>query len=260
MPDHAVTGRVGKPYRPWTAKDAREAVRLRRLGWDYLQIGGALGRTRHAVKAVVVREAPEVVRPRLDPARYRGRLRRLHAAGYSDPEIASRLGLRPRSVTHLRRAMGLPSNKGSARQRARVGRRTRAVVARAGKRTFQQIQAEVWAARAAAAGWPGARTPPEVRVLDLLAGGPRTLAEVVAGSGLRSPCWTNSLLARLRRRGLVARRDRYRAGVRQAARLPSLYELAPGVGRHRPTRDRREDGPLPGVNRVRAPEVRRVGR
>jgi hypothetical protein len=249
---------VGKPYRPWTAKDAREAVRLRRLGWDYLRIGRALGRTRHAVKAVVVREAPEVVRPRLDPAPYRGRLRRLHAAGYSDPEIAGRLGLRPRSVTHLRRAMGLPSTKGSARQRARVGRRTRAVVARAGKRTFQQVQAEVWAARAAAAGWPGARTPPEVRVLDLLAGGPRTLAEVVAGSGLRSPCWTHTLLARLRRRGLLARTARPLG--RGRGTRPALWALAPGVGRHRPTRDRREDGPLPGVNRVRPPEVCRVGR
>jgi hypothetical protein len=247
---------VGERIVPWTAKEVREAVRLRRAGWKFAAVARLLGRGVDATKAAVARHDPPAPRPSL--GRLRGRLLRLHARGYSDPEAARQLGVHPVTVMGWRRVLGLACNRDSPRQRARAARHCRAVTARAGKRTFREVQAEVWAARAAAAGWPDACTPAEVAALDLLCDrGPLPLADLARLRGRRDENSTCRVLVRLRRRGLVVRRDRGRPGHGGGGRAPSLYELAPGVGRHRPTRGP-EDGPLPGVNGVRVPAVRRV--
>jgi hypothetical protein len=226
----------------WTAKELREAIALRRAGWSYRRIGRLLGCAYATVWTALARHAPDLVTPRPTFEALAPKLRGLHGKGYTDTDAARQLGVCRNTAALWRRKLGLGDNRGSDRQRAKWRAHFRRVAHRAGKPHTRAIQAEVLRARCARAGWPDAESPEEMEVLELLCDrGPLTLYQVAEARGCH---WQSAarLLARLCRRGLAAKRDRARRGVAggRGGRMPSLYALAEGVGRHVSTRERSE--------------------
>jgi hypothetical protein len=167
---------------------------------------------------------------------YEAEIRRGHARGESDHEIAARLGLCREAVGYHRRRLGLPSTAGHERQRRKVAAGVRRQCAREGMASLVEIR---WAAHRVEClrrGWPRATSPRQCDLLDLLAAGPRTKRQLQAGLGLAPDGggavrpWVGEMLRCLRGLGLVVSRGRvHRPGGR--GRNQCVYALAPGVAR-----------------------------
>jgi IS30 family transposase len=97
-------------YRLWTAKELRRAEALYRAGRTHKEIARELGRTKVQVARQLYYRG--CVRCRRHWLRdYAGRVRRLHAKGWSDRRIADRLGLCRETVRQWRVRLGLPRVK-----------------------------------------------------------------------------------------------------------------------------------------------------
>lgn len=176
-------------------------------------------------------------RVRVDDA-FRGRLRALHALGYTDPEAAAELGTHRHRIARVRKALGLAPNTYSPRRRLRVAARTAGQVAALGLPSLGALRAEVYRARARVSGWPGDLRFRHLEILDALhARGPMTrrgLAECLGmpWKGSRASLSSNdpegSYLAHLVARGLVVSLGRCVRG-RGRGRSVQLYTLALGA-------------------------------
>ncbi|OWY59511.1 hypothetical protein B7486_74185, partial [cyanobacterium TDX16] len=118
-----------------------------------------------------------------DPAFDSG-LRRLHAVGHTDPEIAGSLGCERHTVSLARRRLGLPSNRGGERHRRNVAARTADQCRAAGVRSLAEVRSLAFARRAAEAGWPADMPPRCCQILDAMeARGPMTRREIAEAIG-----------------------------------------------------------------------------
>ena len=176
-------------------------------------------------------------------ARTIARLRRLHARGWSDTEIAKAIGSERHVVGERRAKLGLPSVLWSGHQRRRVAAKTREQLRKAGVPTLGALRVKVYRDRARAAGWPEDLRPRAVQILSVLwERGPQTrrqLADAIGmpWKGARHSLTSNdpegSYLAHLARRGLVVRLGRHvkRPGAGRGSST-NLYSLPLGIRRN----------------------------
>jgi hypothetical protein len=172
--------------------------------------------------------------------RAESRICRYHALGWSDSEIAAKVGCCREYVGELRRKLGLPSNAYNEHYRARVAAKTREQCRKAGVRNLAALRVQRHAEMAKAAGWPGDLRLRHVQILDLLYDhGAKTRREIAEATGMpwkgsRQSLTSNdpegSYLAHLMVRGFVMCLPRK---VRQGGqgKNVSLYMIPPYVRR-----------------------------
>lgn len=201
--------------RAWTA-DEDDLVRTFYLDTPAHLIGDCLGRSsgqvQHRAGRLGLRKWPHRSGPEL------AAVRRLHARGLNDGQIAAELGWPRRRVTWARgRALGLPVNAAAVLEARRRAVRTQA--GRLGIEPGGKLRAIALAARARRHGWPDGLRWREVQVLDALwERGPMTRAELAGAIGMRTDRTDRlgrlrllagngpggSYVATLLRRGLIA--------------------------------------------------------
>lgn len=217
-----------REYRRWSSEEIALLIRMAKGGWSIRAMAARLHRSEQSVQnAASVHGATRQTRQK---GRHDGWLRNWHGRGWSDGEIARKLGISTECVRGWRRRLGLPANGlGSSRFRHRCKERAQ----REGWGV--QMRREVWAVRAAQAGWPQAKSAYEVRVLDLLVDGPKTRRQLAAAIGLSARgTYLCAQLKTLAHRGLVVIVGRAATRTNPAA----IWALAPGVQRHVGTRER----------------------
>lgn len=211
---------------------AEIAVALRRTVGSVYQQADRLRLTKH---------------PKVDWTRLDCELRRLHALGRSDAEIATELRriagreLDRRTVGGRRVQLGLSHNASSDHRRRRVAEKTKAQCALAGVATLADIRVQSWQDAAARCGWPRDLRPRAVQILNTLyQRGPMTRRQIAEAIGLPWNGSRKSLTSRdtegiylwhLVRRGLVVRLPRLVKGTGKG-RSTHLYTLALGVAPH----------------------------
>lgn len=111
-------------HKPWTRKEESRAAKMRRCGCPCWLVGRVLGRS---TAAVMMRLWELGVRRKRRQGELSRVVRRLHAGGWFDWEIALELGCTESNVSECRQRLGLPGNDRAraARQRERW-RRARA--------------------------------------------------------------------------------------------------------------------------------------
>lgn len=195
--------------RSWTALEVRRACSALAAGRPLEDVARDLGRTPRSVHNACWRQRTRLgqVRPYHRLADYADRVRRLHAAGHSDREIARQLQLWTWTVRLWRKALGLPPQRrrpppGSAADHSRCRSRVAALCL----------------------GWPGYRAF-EARVLrQLYVLQPASNQELRHALGL-SPSACRQALWHLRRLGAIRKAGWRHDGERRQA----LWELCPGV-------------------------------
>lgn len=97
-----------RTYRPWLSLDVDEALRLWREGWTRARIARHLRRTEASVKGLI--QMCGAYRYHKDGfSRHAKTVRRLNAEGWSDHEIARKVGVSVTSVRRWRNKLGLPA-------------------------------------------------------------------------------------------------------------------------------------------------------
>jgi biotin operon repressor len=209
----------------WTSKEL--AFVKEHLGkMSATEIGRRLGKSRNAVHGAISRlrnrmlargEELGKLEKRRRPLRQShpdclDTIRTLHDKGWSDEDVAHKLGVSRQCVRNHRASMGLGSNRGNARHRKKL--------AAAACELYTLSVAN--ALKAEAMGWEG-HNYTEARVLDLLhREGPMTgkaIAEALGLTWRKSSSFTGITLRRLLRAGKLTRTNR-REG---------LYGLADGL-------------------------------
>lgn len=181
--------------RPWTDAE-RDTVRRLYREVGTAEIARRVGRTARSVYQQADKLGLVTPRTRID-GRFLATLRRLHARGWSDAEIASEFVCERHTVSKHRRALGLPSNRGSARYRARVAAKTREQCKAAGVKSLAEVRALAFRERARRAGWPEDLRPRAIQMLDALAVlGPLTRREIADAIGMAWHGSRSSLKAR----------------------------------------------------------------
>jgi hypothetical protein len=203
---------------------------------------GATGYQAHALRLRSINPHQRGSRMLRDSAKLRT-FRRLHAAGWSDAEIAQRLGVDRHAVCDLRHQLGMPSNAYSARRRRRVARQTRMQLRRAGLRSLAELRIKAHREFARRSGWPEDLRFRAVQILNALwERGPMTRMEIAAATGmpwkgakgsLASNDPEGSYLAHLMKRGLVVCVPRC-VGGRGRGRNVSVYTLPMTISRRTP--------------------------
>jgi hypothetical protein len=174
-----------------------------------------------------------------------GRIRELHAKGYSDAEIAQELG-RDRHTIGIRRAvLGLPCNShanASERFRQQVAARTKQQLTKLGTKTLAELRVEKHRKYARYYGWPEDLRPRSVQVLNALREhGPMTRRQIADAIGMpwkgsRKSLVSNdpegSILAHLIARGLVISLGRIKRGKGSGYSV-QVYSLALDVSPQR---------------------------
>lgn len=227
---------------------AAERAMLRR---DYARRPAALIAARlKRTKSQVYQQAAKLglsKNPHLDWGELDADLRRLHADGWSDAEIAQHfqqaLGryVSREAVGDRRRTLRLKHNAFSDHRRRRVAARTREQLARAGISKLGYLRVVAWSAASRRCGWPGDLRPRAVQILNLLyERGPLTRRQIAEAIGMpwkgsRKTLVSNdregTYLWNLVNRGLVVRLPRLVKGVGKG-RSQHLYTLALGVAPH----------------------------
>jgi hypothetical protein len=162
-------------------------------------------------------------------------VRRLHKAGWSDPDIAAELGCERHTISRHRKRLGLPSNQYGQRHRDKVRETTARQLEAAGVPTLADVRAKAFRSFAESRGWPADLPPRAVMILDALEiGGVMTRRQIADAIGmpwkgsrhsLKSNGQGGSYLARLMRAGLVMCLGRLKKG-RGPGRSVCGYSLA----------------------------------
>lgn len=213
--------------KPWTTGEVARLKAWLAAGLPVREVAARLGRTPAAVCRQFRRHGgPARRRPRFGPLVPKALA--LHARGLCAVHIARTLKHGRWSVANALRQQGLtPHGHG----RCPSCQKTLSATYR---RTFKgtsltRVRDEVWAVRAAQAGWPGARNPGDVEILELLRErGPLFVREVarLLGKYLHpTSCYAGQKLRRLAAAGLVT-------SQRHGRRL--VYAVAPGACRRVP--------------------------
>ena len=207
--------------REWTALDRDRLRAWRAAGVPVRECARRLGRTLWQTAAALRRfglRTPHLWR-RIDPAE----LRRRALAGESDGRIAAAFGVHRHTVLRLRRRLGLTGAQYRSLQGRRVTAGQRRRLVREGLDSFAEVAQDRRLAECARRGWPAAWTPREADVLDAVARGPLTAADLARAWGLSAEhrCWPCRLLRALAERGVLTRRRLARGAWR--------YSLAVGI-------------------------------
>jgi hypothetical protein len=169
-------------------------------------------------------------------------LRKHHAEGWSDTEIAREWGACVCTVHKYRRKLKLPSNRHHPRQVARTTKANRAIWKSCGGKSPGVFRWQNRRLAMARSGWPIGLSALEVRVLDQLESGPKTSRQIRAGMGRRIDSVTAgiqtrkgvSILKSLIKRGLVVCRGKRMGQIPGQLFNQPVYALADGVQRSRP--------------------------
>lgn len=178
-------------------------------------------------------------------------IRKKHALGWSDAEIAAAYNRRHRNrkvarewVGEIRRdKLKLPSNANSDHFRRRVAKKTRQQLRRAGLKSMAELRVQAFRNFAERCGWPSDLRPRSVQILNVLyERGPQTRRQIAEAIGMpwkgsRHSLSSNdpegSYLAHLQKRGLVVRLGRI---VRQGGqgKNVNLYSIPAHIKRRPP--------------------------
>jgi hypothetical protein len=212
--------------RPWTMGEVRRLLAMRKDGLTLAECARRLGRSVQMTFKQWQRFGTPNAYPKLTSASLQ-RLRALHAQGYTDRELSDALNVSKAGARAARHRLGLPSNRNSPRSRARMSTASRLQHAEARALGHNPGHASHVRRRITAlyAGWPGAASPQDVRLLELLyARGPLSSPQVAQALGY-SQHWygrgANNALRRLVARGLAQRAGR--SGRAQ------LFDLTPAA-------------------------------
>lgn len=166
-------------------------------------------------------------------------LRRKHAEGWSDPDIADAWGGERRAVARHRQRLELPSNAHHPRQRRQWAKMLRDMCADRGVSSLGELRSLVWRERALSQGWPAECSPVMCQILEVLEYGPKTRREICAVLGRAyhpQHCLRNgngqTLTAILMSRGYITPL-RWRSFGKGKGSAECLYTLAPGFRRRR---------------------------
>lgn len=167
-------------------------------------------------------------------------LRAMNADGFSDIDVAARLGRDRHMVGRHRKRLGLPGHAYGERTKGKIRDGVRRQLDRLGVASMDQLRVDSWRRKAIAAGWPTTVNGRAVcrrhfQVLELLwAHGPQTRESIAAAIGatvhanqrktLASNGKGGSYLAELMRAGLVVALGRVVTG-KGKGRSVQLYAL-----------------------------------
>lgn len=154
-----------------------------------------------------------------ETARIKSRIRTWHARGWSDSEIAAKVGRDRRSVGEMRVRLGLEANGNNERRRRKVSERTKQQCEKAGVANLAEVRSESFKGVARRLGWPDHLSLRAVQILETLYQlGPMTRRQLAPAVGMR---WRGSrktfgnnrvpggsYLAELQRAGLVIRLEK----------------------------------------------------
>jgi len=170
--------------RPWTPSE--DALMREQYGRTILHgLRRLLGRSARAVyQRAVFLNLHE--RRRLVSDSDRETIRRMHAEGCVDAQIAAELGWSRECVGVHRRKMGLPSHIWGESHRRKLAEATARQLQRAGLNSTSEIRREAFRAYARESGWPEGLRPRAVQILNLLAsvGVPLSRRQIAEGIGL----------------------------------------------------------------------------
>jgi biotin operon repressor len=226
----------------WTSKEL--AFVKEHLGkMSATEIGRRLGKSRNAVHGAISRLRNRMLARGEDLGKLEKRrqplrqshpdcldtIRTLHDKGWSDEDVAHKLGVSRQCVRNHRASLGLGSNHGSARHRKKL--------AAAACELYTLSVAN--ALKAEALGWEG-HNYTEARVLDLLhREGPMTgkaIAEALGLTWRKSSSFTGITLRRLLRAGKLTRTNR-REGLYGLADGLEPGGMSPDIEEHSPDND-----------------------
>lgn len=213
------------------------------------EIGAIIGRSRKSVQQIAF--SLGIVEHR-DPKRIAKRrelIRKYHAKGWSDSEIARLLKMERRTVGGVRKRLGLVANDRNERYRAKVAKRTKDQCKKAGVKNLAEVRVIAYRDFVRKLGWPEELSPRAAQFAELLyQHGPLTRRQISTLSGLpwrgsrkslASSTPGGSYLAELQRAGLVVQLPKAvnRGG---SGEQDSLYMLGMGVS---PCRNGEESKP-----------------
>lgn len=204
-------------HKHWTRTEDRELARLHLAGNKLRVTAKALGRTAIAVKGRLLQQ--RIMRH--VPGKTKAAIRRLHALGFNDCEIARRLDVTQTTVWHHRRDLGLPVNP----RTAEAHRKALLRFIHKGGRPPGQARWELSRFRAIHEGWPAGCNERQADYLEAIRANPGCTAEQLHQC-LPGVVQRNSvlrLLAQLIREGWV---ERY-------GRKPQRHRLAEAVQKAR---------------------------
>lgn len=210
--------------RPWTESELA-TVRAEYGTTPARELAARLGRSPRAVYQAADRMGLAHQHRTDVTLTWEAELRRLHALGHCDTDIAARLGCERHTASKHRRRLGLVGHARGERTRAKVRATTAEQCRRAGVANLGALRSLVFARRSAEAGWPAGLRPREVDILDALAiRGPLTRREIAGAVGMR---WLGS------RKSLKCRggRGSYLADLIAAGLVVSLGRVVSGRGK-----------------------------
>lgn len=208
--------------RKWTSE---EDDALRQM-WGKCLCQAIADRLNRSLRSVYMRANDLDLSARRDKrliAERRRRIRVWLAHGYSDSEIAAKLGVNREVVRDHRTRMRLPANGRNERYRRRVAEKTRQQCQASGVSSLAEIKAIEVRKLAEKYGWPSSLSMRSIQIVQLLyTHGPMTRRQINDAIGMKwrssrkalSNSWVpgGSYLAELQRAGLVARLPRAVSG------------------------------------------------
>lgn len=202
------------PGRSWT--EAEDEVLRKDYGKKKAyEIGDALGRSFRAVHQRARLLGLHRLQDKALIAERKNQIRELLKLGYSDGDMAEKIGMDRREVSRFRTNMGLPPSGRNERYRQKVRRNTAKQLKDAGVNNLAELRSKKMAEFAASIGWPGLSLRGAQIAEALYRLGPMTQKQICAAIG--KP-WTgpkkslknrhvpgHSYMAELQRAGIVVR-------------------------------------------------------
>ena len=221
----------------WTEKESKYVCRWY-LKKDSVQIAKDLNRSLKAVYFQAKKLGLTTKRSAKQVQRRRETVRKYHAKGWSDSEIAKIVRLERRTVGEIRLKLGLPSNRGNERHRRRVAATTKLQLKKAGLNSLAEVRSQAFKKFIVSLGWPPTLSTRAAQIAhSLWKLGPMSRKQIAAvndftwrGSrqSLTSSTAGGSYLAELQRAGIVVRLGRVIAPG-GSGRNCYLYMIAPEI-------------------------------
>lgn len=173
------------------SKEEIEFLRDKMRTESFHSIAEQLGRTWHAVRTKVWKIGFRPILERMK-AEHVDEIRRLHALGMCDPDIAHTLGFDRSTIGYRRRSLGLKSNASSCRHREKIRRNVKRQCERLGISSPGELRNVAWRKKAIEHGWPTeingrCITRRQIEILDALyIYGPHTRVQLAKRLGMKT--------------------------------------------------------------------------
>jgi hypothetical protein len=225
------------PGRLWTAKEKRYVLR-----WygkkTAKKIAVEIDRSEKSVFLRAIELGLAEKRDYKKINRHRELVRKYHAKGWSDSEVARLLKIDRRRCGQIRSGLGLEANGRSERYRKRVAAATKIQLKKAGVKSLAEIKSHAFKKLIVSLGWPPTLSVRAAQIANSLWKlGPMSRQQIATVNDLpwrgsrktfRSKTNGGSYLAELQRAGIVVRLGRVIAPG-GSGRNYNLYMIAPGV-------------------------------